>query len=93
MKVLYGIFPNCNGVVAKIPSKKTECVTKGVYMHKILSDVQKHYKIRRPNSEIRGIKFYLTMLLCTPQSTHMIICLQIEYKNWTILHIHQIIIT
>lgn len=41
MKVLYGIFPNCNGVVAKIPSKKTECVTKGVYMHKILSDVQK----------------------------------------------------
>lgn len=57
MKVLYGIFPNCNGVVAKIPSKKTECVTKGVYMHKILSDVQKHYKIRRPNSG--GIKLLL----------------------------------
>lgn len=30
----------CNCAVAQIPGKKTECVTKGVYMHKILSDIQ-----------------------------------------------------
>lgn len=31
----------CNCEVAQIPGEKTECVTKGVYMHKILSDIQK----------------------------------------------------
>lgn len=54
MKVLYGIFPNCNGVVAKIPSKKTECVTKGVYMHKILSDVQKIILMHDQKNKVRN---------------------------------------
>lgn len=54
MKVLYGIFPNCNGVVAKIPSNKTECVTKGVYMHKILSDVQKIILMHDQKNKVRN---------------------------------------
>lgn len=33
-----------------------ECVPKGVYIHKTLSDVQQLYKIRWPQSEMRGIK-------------------------------------
>lgn len=51
IKVLYGSFFKLYGIVALIPTKKTECVTKGVYMHEILSDVKKKYcKIKSPIS-------------------------------------------
>lgn len=58
MKVQYAIYFNCNSAVVHIPDKKTERLTNDAYMHAI-SDVQKYYKIKKPNSEIGDIKLVL----------------------------------
>lgn len=55
-KALYASFFHYNSAVAQIYSTKAESVTKDVFIHKILSDVQKYCKIGRPKSEMRGIK-------------------------------------
>lgn len=59
MTVLNAFFFNCNSVVALIPpppQKKGFCVTKDVYIHKMLSIYTKNCKMRRQKSEMRGIK-------------------------------------
>lgn len=75
-----------NGVLAQFPNKKARMFCNiGVNIHKILSYIQKYNKIRRPRSEMRGIKLSLihvckTAPVNTGKCKHMAIykCLKIE---------------
>lgn len=55
-KALYTIISNCYAKVAEFSKEKSRNVTKGVCIHKILSNVQKYCKNGKPKSRLRGIK-------------------------------------
>lgn len=76
----YGMFCNCNAAVGQSPSQRTECVTKCFLCITYYLMYKNYCIIRRPKSEMRGIKLFM----CALQNTHMA-CLKLEHSNWNIL--------
>lgn len=77
----YGIFFNCNAAVSQIPSKRTECVTKGFLCIKYYPMYKSYCMIRRPKSEMRGIKLlHHNAHVHTTKYTHDYICLKLEHS-------------
>ena len=55
-RVMYALFFDSDGIVARVPVPEHTSVTGTFYKNNVLSEVVRHYTAKRPRTGLRGVK-------------------------------------